>query len=736
MAGAVVLAQTAPASQGDKVEVREGDSWTKVTVVKKEGRQTLIKYDDGTEEWVGADRLRTGSGDAGAPAGRSSKAAFVAGDQVEFKKGLRWEPGAVERTQRGWYLTADKDRKNFYWMPPWAVRLAGTAYDMEGWNHEKRVSADEAAPLQPPGRPPKVTGNPFEMPGADGKISLLGPFTDLSLDGAQEPGSPSGKPVPAFPATRPTMDFSATTIRPQHRRIDGIVLCYDTPGLALIQFGPWFDDPAEIVRFDTATHRQIDKRVMPVTKQRVVGAAEGGKTILTLPAEGFPKTMHVWELDGSKYRLKANYKPSNDEHRHIIQARMLSATRVVCCDSAADTFLFDLAGNKALGVVRAKKDTRFYVHPTGKIIGVTTASDTVLLLNADDFSTLAEYTDAAGRGGISVDPTGTSVAYMARGGAIRVAAVADGATIGSVDAGKESWNRPNEFDLLSPEMLLLGHQTVHETRSGMPIWIYSVPRDTASVVLANGQVMHAAVEGDLALACVANLPDASGRNAIKNSGKENFIVYPGCAVSVDSDFSAFGNDAESAKKMVRDAITSAGLVYSEQPQSLKISVAARALPAEQRQMQRVASRFPFSGPFGPRTTLGEAETVSVPGNLVTLTLTNQGLPLWNQEFRFQGGDGLSLKQGQSMQEAMNADGPDQSQPLGLAQGSRVSAQGGDARFAGGAGEFGTDGARLHTRGQAEANTGDAACGAGAAGHSQAETYAVAGNPNSLTGACT
>jgi hypothetical protein len=58
----------APApTPGQAVSVREGDTWSSATYVKKEGRRFLIRYDDGTQEWITADRLRA-SGDA-TPAG-------------------------------------------------------------------------------------------------------------------------------------------------------------------------------------------------------------------------------------------------------------------------------------------------------------------------------------------------------------------------------------------------------------------------------------------------------------------------------------------------------------------------------------------------------------------------------------------------------------------------------------------------------------------------------------------
>ncbi len=81
-----------PLQGGQAVEVREGDSWSAATVVRREGRRYLIHYagtDASTDEWVGPDRVRTPGGTAGAPVPASaapSKAAdpaATAGEPVE-----------------------------------------------------------------------------------------------------------------------------------------------------------------------------------------------------------------------------------------------------------------------------------------------------------------------------------------------------------------------------------------------------------------------------------------------------------------------------------------------------------------------------------------------------------------------------------------------------------------------------------------------------------------------------
>src|SRR3954470_8049570 len=67
--GAAVAQKPKPLEEGQKVEVREGDTWSAATIVKKEGRRYQIRYEGGTEEeWVNADRLRPAQAAGVAPA--------------------------------------------------------------------------------------------------------------------------------------------------------------------------------------------------------------------------------------------------------------------------------------------------------------------------------------------------------------------------------------------------------------------------------------------------------------------------------------------------------------------------------------------------------------------------------------------------------------------------------------------------------------------------------------------
>jgi hypothetical protein len=70
LAGAPSARAATTFTAGQAVEVRQGDSWSTATVVRREGRRYLVHCagsDASTDQWVGPDSIRTPGGAAGAP---------------------------------------------------------------------------------------------------------------------------------------------------------------------------------------------------------------------------------------------------------------------------------------------------------------------------------------------------------------------------------------------------------------------------------------------------------------------------------------------------------------------------------------------------------------------------------------------------------------------------------------------------------------------------------------------
>lgn len=171
------VAATSPAqapkiSEGKDVEVREGETWSPAKVVKKEGRKYQIEYDDGTEEWVTADRVRlpgtpapkiaTPDDDAPAETTTSAKpkstkrpaakSEVKIGQKVQAKWGGLWFDASIkDKAPNGW-LSVQYDRhKSYEWVEPWRVRAVGSDADVPYARPNQSLRKPTAPPKEAPG---------------------------------------------------------------------------------------------------------------------------------------------------------------------------------------------------------------------------------------------------------------------------------------------------------------------------------------------------------------------------------------------------------------------------------------------------------------------------------------------------------------------------------------------------------------------------------------------------------
>lgn len=667
-----VGAQAQESTPGTKIEVREGDSWTKVTFVKKEGRRTLVRYDDGTEEWVTADRLREGpaaatadpakpsaespktaTGSDGAAAPAAAKPGLGIGSAVEYKRSAFWHPGHIVRTQRGWYLVkSDKDAESF-WCEPWILRTVGSGYDVDNWGvGSEPVRPGEAAPTEPPGPSPRLTGKTAQtggpVPGAP--AVPVAPPIKLNFDSAADPQPGNGAAL-SFATTRPTSEFGSATLRPKSNQLASIVACRDTPNVIVVGFGGVFDQPTEVVRFDATTRRPLDVRALSVKNHRIVGAANMGKVLLTTVGDFFPRVMCLWELDQGGYKIKSTFDVGSDRGGAVMQAALIDATHAMYRDDKSDVYLLDVAENKATGYIKSAANCEPFLHPNGQVLAVLTAGKTALLLRTSDFTTIGEFPDAGTKGNVAVDPTGECAAYPTAAGAVRVVKIADGSTVGTIAMGA---GFGGHIEMPSPGVVLADYKIAYDAKSGVPIWLYTFPEFpnvTKACLTAAGQVTYVVEKDNTATACVATVPDAVARAALKALGKDAFMLSPGMAVSINGNFSAFGDEADKVSELVHKAITAAGLVVSDKPQPFQINMTTSVGPTERRDY--VSGRGPRMGPANLPLN-GEIATVSVPCTIVAFQMTHDDKAVWSQEFRFQAGADVAMSKGQTMQDAINA----------------------------------------------------------------------------------
>jgi hypothetical protein len=179
LVGGLAWAQ-APATYapGQGVEVREGDVWSKASVVAREGRRYQIRYEDGTEEWVTADRLRasgSGGGEATPPqAGPANPAnsapgttppprprpagpVWTQGQKVEVKSHSNWDEATITRRQGDWYLVTYSRTNWKEWVENWRIRRLNAKDDdlppIQAHSHVRGNEGPPAAAVPP--KPPK-----------------------------------------------------------------------------------------------------------------------------------------------------------------------------------------------------------------------------------------------------------------------------------------------------------------------------------------------------------------------------------------------------------------------------------------------------------------------------------------------------------------------------------------------------------------------------------------------------
>jgi hypothetical protein len=602
-----------------------------------------------------------------APTPRAGQRGFTEGEQIEFKISNSWTPGHVVQLSLPWLLVSNDPpatpspfgfQQKTYWIEAWSARVPGSAYDISAWDgHAKEAAPGEIAPADQDNNRPQSTGDPFTFVPVDQRPmdpdSLDNQFDTANADSVQSPGN-GGDPNLHIATAVPSSEFAAWRLRQEKNDLDGFCVCLGAVKTAIVSFKS--NDPTTVYRINLVSHAMMDSRVIPVAGVTVVGASEDGDSLLTV--HGWKRSVQYWKWNKSAYKLITNLRI--DEGTEIDSAFLVGADHAVIEEKRGsnqnnEVFLVDLQNKRVLSSIKTEPDSTMYVHPSGQIVGVITVDKTALLLKTSDFSVINEFDDAGAGSNVTVDPSGSLIAYLGTAGSVRILKVADKTQVGQVSVGSQFKGR---LDLVDDKFLVVDHRTVYDISSGIPVWIYKTTEGVGGFdhmylnPLANGQFMLASQAGifggRVTAAAVLSIPDAMGRAAVKNAKPDDFLLSPGTPIQVDWDFSAFGADKDKAHQAVVDAVHAAGMAMAPSdkvPFHLTMSIAAG--PTEQRD-------------YAPtnRGMIDRVTTVSVTPNILTATLTYQGAAVWSQEIVFQAGATVQSGPNHSFQDDAN----DQSKP--------------------------------------------------------------------------
>lgn len=648
----------ADAVVGSTVEVREGDSWTKVKVVAVEGRRVQVRYDDGTEEWVGPDRLRSGESSPAAPAGgdagaakpdrapaRPGARAFSVDQAVEVKRDGRWLAAKVREIGKGWIFVAEeKDQGQKRWIESWAVRVPGSAYDVDGKGTSQWPSQPgKVAPAKPPEPANSPVGDPFVVaPEGERPVTaddLKNNVETAVFEGAAEPVAIKDQPFTLAPTTQPaSAEFSAWALRGNENQFKDIFVSPGGGKVAVAAFPGNFGKSTVVTRAGIAAHNQMDTRSLRLPDLRVLSVANDGDLLLT--AYVFDKKLQVWEWTGRSYKLVTNLLV--DPGQGIKSAAFVSPDKaVVLTMFEGAVHLVDLKEKRIISSLKGAKDAELFVHPSGQLVGVMSGSGTAMLLRSSDFGIIAEFPDSGDYSNVTVDATGRWAAYLTNSGVVRVVNVSDGSQLGVVSVGA---GFKGSLDLVDDKFLLVDHKTAYDVKSGIPIWIYKVPDNASVKPLINGQFLIAVPGNKMVSVAVASMPDQVGRVAMKTATPDRFMLKPGMAIKVDGDLGVFVEGKEKATEIVNKVVTGAGMTVSDKDEAFHLAITVAAGPTQKRE-------------YAPDIFTPPSErkimAVEVSCNIATATLSYKGQPCWTQQIRYVAPESLRFDRKKSLQDEVN-----------------------------------------------------------------------------------
>lgn len=541
----IVNGQSAPIhySEGEQIEVREGDTWSAATVVKQEGRKYLIHYagaDASADEWVTTERMRLPGAAAppAIPAPAAPKKIFAIGTTVEVKSGPWWKK-AVVVNHRGEWILVDIDGKQFWrqWVEPWRARAVGSSDDIEGWAKDNPWVHHNEDPPQP--APAPAPAQAHEQPGGmrpvgapEGQerqlrnLGVLPPLTSLSPDSLPAPKTIAG-PI--------RLQNSAGS--PQ-----AIVISSDS-GIAAVlyrtqQFGNDAPQSSTVERLDLTAGRSLNISPLPINAD-LLDLSPDGKLLLTrtnlFGLEGRGEQLDVWDLSGASPVRVTSFVPfpeRNGSAKFIEWGRFTDAGHIVAAGKGIVCFEFRTQ-QVAWAVDAGFFISHYALSPSRKYLAVPSGFGVSVLDTRTGDGIGKIDMDLRLVGNMCFEPDGREL--MAAGmDSLAVINLAD------CSIATEVWTlngTPQEVAWAADGYLLLNNSQLVSIAKGAIVWTYAGVSGSQGAVL-NGRLYYVSDRnrnGQHSGPVVASveLPDKSVADELTIVGNPRMLLKPGMSVSLD-----------------------------------------------------------------------------------------------------------------------------------------------------------------------------------------------------------
>ncbi|MDB5328075.1 MAG: hypothetical protein JWM57_3644 [Phycisphaerales bacterium] len=633
------------------VSVREGDAWSTATFTRKEGRKYLVKYDDGTEEWVTADRLKLGpvtdnpadkAGPATKPALKTpAKPAFAVGELVEFKWGGLWRKCKITEKRGDWTLIEITGWNGRYeWVEPWRLRKEGSSYDTEYAHPNSQAKRADPPPRPTPGDSPakaetasgKGPGSPFAPPESGN------PITEAKR------GSPT---IAAFaetwaytPAAVRKMQAGPTVLPPLSdifTHYNRVTISGTTAMVGITGERPGSPAQTGIIKVNlsagTGLGVQMNAASLPL------GLSPSGNLIVAR-SNGFhggtSSRLDLYKIAGQKTTPVISFVP-DPNNSDISDAMFIDEGHVLTLS------------NGMLAAWDISNATQQWQLPT---------SDKAFARAADG-KTIAVMTDD---GVAIVDPAAGKVLGVCAGEVREISFSGDGQRLlGLKDNVLTVWNLADGkvlFNLgltpgigginapltgLDSHFALVGSYLISLDKK-LPIWKYE--GGTGYRTVAGGRVFTVNVRGarDNNIALVsADLPHAAAQQAARAAPEPVMVLKPGVSVSLDLQHEATDAQKQATTAALTRKLNAAGITVAP-GQPVRVVTRTEAGKSESREYE---TRMGFDR---------NRETVTISSKITTISIQSGPTVCWSRSWEYHNDPGMlvSLQKGETVQSKADA----------------------------------------------------------------------------------
>jgi hypothetical protein len=661
----VAIAQAAaakPFAPDQKVEVREGDEWSPATVVKKEGRKYQIKYEDGTDEWVTADRVRLpgaagakADGGAGKDDGEPAPAAKAKAPKEQFKNGAKvevqslsgWDKATIKNRDGDLYLVGVEgwDKEFFWkWMHVSSIRKPGSSKPgvsrvrsvtvgnsgiakakaeakREFENIEEEVAADatrdpSASPFAP---------KPYDKPVIDSnleKVEVLAP-----TDGADK--LTKFDPAPAKP---PKLSQQAYVLKGKGAwpaEGPAAVLLGGTRGVVSYQSGGASDSRTlKLELLDLANGKNLgfvkaDPMSMPLalspSGERLVGRQHGFHNGTKVRVDVFALGKGASTSEPKHVVSFVPYVSADFFWKDVEWAGFADDEHVMTINAlGGDLVCWHAATATATWRMKVRTGTAPARSPGGKQLAVATDAG-VAVIDPLAGKVLALAAGARPVKGLAFTPDGRRVVGTS-GNTLSAWDLATGQAL--PDVGLPAGGAAGEPVALDGRFVLVGGTDLVDMDKKMVVWRYARPQGalgdvqqlggrTWAVLLDNGRnVLAGAALPHAAAVKAADALDAAGA----------MLVKPGDAVALTVTIEGTADQQQKIKAAITEQLKQSGIRVDD---AAPVKLIARTERGETREQTYERRGAGFGGPFNR-----EAEKVAVTEKITRIFFESGGKVAW------------------------------------------------------------------------------------------------------------